>query len=231
MLKVVMPISYKDLRKMPFTHVCYVPIQQACIPASAADNNSAKSLTICNYDRNEESTAGRLCAQVACEKLGEQEVTIGQYEDGRPHFPSGIVGSISHSHAYAFSVVGKESDWYSLGIDVEKMERTPRQLEAIHKKILTEEERKKWGGDPQASLAIFTLKEAAYKCVNWIWPCLITSFEVSEMTVNHVEIHLRNKKDMPTLQLIAHTELDMSLHHHVSVVALQANYALNRASK
>lgn len=215
--------SYTAPQIFPHTQAVYIPIlgeiqgAKIEIPATLSDAHAL---------RKQAFVAGRICAQGVCEKLGIQHATVGQDVSGRPQFPAGIVGSISHSSEYAFSIAGKEGDWYSLGIDVEKINTSARKLEAIVKKMLTAREIEKWGGDPHAILAIFTLKEAAFKCVNWTVPCRTNSFEVLEMGPGRVEIRMREAK--LELPLIGYTEVAKDLQHHVSIVGIQAGFLPNR---
>jgi 4'-phosphopantetheinyl transferase EntD len=216
---------YKTPTLFHGTHIAYVSIEEMQgmkieLPQGLLDAHSAKKAAF---------FAGRLCAKESCEKLGVLDAIVGQETSGRPQFPPGFVGSISHSAKYAFSIAGKETDWYSLGIDVEKTDTSARKLEAIEKKILTSSERKKWEGNTHAILAIFTLKEAAFKCVNWIRPCRTNSFEVLELEEDRIEICMRERGH--DLSLLAYTELSTALEHCVSMVGILANFSPNRACK
>lgn len=168
--------------------------------------------------REQASLTGRQCSISACEKLGVAHAVIGKDAQGRPLFPTGIVGSISHSDTYAIAMAGADIQWKSLGIDIEPITPTMRQVEAIEKKMLTSEERRKWGGDSQAVLALFTLKEAAFKCMNWLQPCRTNSFEITKWTQDELIICLREGGG--ALPLLAYTEINGDLQHRVSMVAL-----------
>ncbi len=221
-----MLVTYKTSQIFPDTQTVYMQIQGEL---SDTKIRIPPELIHAHATRKKAFIAGRLCAQGACAQLGVQDVVVGQEVSGRPQFPAGLIGSISHSDKYAFSIAGRKEDWYSLGIDVEKIDHSARQLEAIEKKILTIEERKKWGGNAQAVVAIFTIKEAAYKCINWIYPCRTNSFEVMEMDAAHVEVQMRDRSKK--LSLLTHTELDRDLQHHISIVALPADFSPNLICK
>lgn len=177
-----------------------------------------KDIVVPETLQEQASLTGRQCSIFACEKLGVAHAVIGKDAQGRPLFPTGIVGSISHSDAYGIAMAGTEIQWKSLGIDIEPVTPSARQVEAIEKKILTPEERRKWGGDFQAILALFTLKEAAFKCMNWLHPCRTNSFEITKWTKDELTICLRGGG--PALPLLAYTEMNEDLQHRVSMVAL-----------
>lgn len=188
----------------PGIQVAYFPVQK----------DKAASETM----RHQAFLAGRRSAHAVCEKLGIPAAVIGQDPHGRPQFPPGIVGSISHSDTYAIAMAGIEIQWKNLGIDIEPGTPSVRQVEAIEKKMLTLEERRKWGGDVQAVLALFTLKEAAFKCMNWQQPCRTNSFEIIQWTKEEITLCLR--EGQVALPLLAYTELNADLQHRVSMVAL-----------
>src|SRR5438132_9137019 len=67
-------------------------------------------------------SAGRGCARAALASLGlpgAQDIAIMSGPRRQPLWPSGIVGSITHSEAYCAAAVAWESQLAGLGIDAE----------------------------------------------------------------------------------------------------------------
>jgi 4'-phosphopantetheinyl transferase EntD len=113
-----------------------------------------------------EFAAGRLCARAALSELGHPNVALPRGPDRRPHWPDGIVGSITHTDTYCAAAVARRADVAGIGIDAETLGRVD---DALLPRICT--------GDEQARLAalsaseraiaatlIFSAKEAFYKC-------------------------------------------------------------------
>lgn len=112
--------------------------------------------------RNEFITA-RHCARLAMEQLGVPNAPIMKGEKGEPQWPSGIVGSLTHTHGYRGAVVGRASAVRSVGVDAEPHDVLPdKVLEAISLPA----ERREIGALP-ADLhwdrILFCAKEATYK--------------------------------------------------------------------
>ena len=127
---------------------------------------------------------GRLAAHQALEKLGVQNHgPILRAERKRPLFQRGIVGSITHSDTTAAAIVGKETDWRGLGIDIENIFTS---LEpAIIAKICGPSERMFFESllkaeQAKAATIFFSAKEAIYKCV---FPVIETFFGFHDATL------------------------------------------------
>ena len=74
--------------------------------------------------RQAEYVAGRYCANRALNQLLAvgQDYVIGKGEHGQPLWPTGVVGSIAHSHDVAIAVVSHTAKW--LGVDCEEVMST-----------------------------------------------------------------------------------------------------------
>ena len=70
-------------------------------------------------DRQSHFRAGRYCAQLAIERLGVPGVMPGVDEHGRPTWPSGTVGSITHALELVSAAAAPRRRCAGLGIDVE----------------------------------------------------------------------------------------------------------------
>ncbi len=107
--------------------------------------------------RRKEFLAGRVSCRKALERLGLGSIPIGVGEDGRPIFPKGIVGSVSHSSGFCGCVVACGKTYKYVGLDIESVERMS---EKVALKVCgTLEEY------PLKSTVIFCAKEAFYKCL------------------------------------------------------------------
>jgi enterobactin synthetase component D len=71
--------------------------------------------------RQREFAAGRACAALALRRLGAPEglPPVGVADGGRPLWPDGIVGSISHAGGWAWAAVARADCAATLGIDLE----------------------------------------------------------------------------------------------------------------
>ena len=135
--------------------------------------------------RNREFAIGRHCARTALQQLGiTAEVPVDT--DRKPLWPTGIIGSISHRHHYAWAAVAKQASKdckditedavkdavedavKGIGIDTEIVvdDRTIRQ---VAKEITVAAEQKllsKIHDDVNTAFTIvFSAKESIYKCL------------------------------------------------------------------
>lgn len=121
------------------------------------------------HARQVEFATARACAQAAVCDFGITAV-IPRRDDGAPRWPTGIAGSISHSRGYCVAVAGGGD--FSLGVDVEEVDRLSP---AIERRVLVDQERDDveslTAGDRQAHVAtVFAAKEAFYKAYHEIVP-------------------------------------------------------------
>lgn len=116
--------------------------------------------------RVREFAAGRLCARAAMAALGFPPAAILKGEDRAPIWPTGLTGSISHTDSYCVAVMAPTTQFDSLGVDVEDIQRM---TSSIWRSILRPEELARLDSlDEQArqrmATIIFSAKEAFYKC-------------------------------------------------------------------
>lgn len=116
--------------------------------------------------RRMEYLAGRLCAREAVQQLTGHHQAPGKGEDGAPRWPSGVVGSITHSKHWAAAVVGDARCWRSLGLDAETLPSAAR-AERLAGEILTADELERLGPDDRALqiTLTFSLKESLFKAL------------------------------------------------------------------
>ena len=119
--------------------------------------------------RRQEFATGRVLAHALLGQLGVTPAPLLRGEDRSPQWPKHILGSISHSAAGAAVVVGRSRpDLFGIGVDLEACRALDKKL---HKRLLTAEEQEwlaQWRGPfpaEVAAMAMFSLKEALFKCM------------------------------------------------------------------
>ncbi len=116
--------------------------------------------------RRRQFASGRHFARLAITRLAGVAPPIPRdKKTGRPVWPEGMVGSISHSESLAAAVVSRAT-WRGLGIDVEDAHRFDQASPRLRRKLFTEREQSRNRTHPRADAVLFSGKEAAYKAVN-----------------------------------------------------------------
>jgi 4'-phosphopantetheinyl transferase EntD len=110
--------------------------------------------------------AGRVCARRVLKELGYAHVPLLIGVDRRPLWPSGIVGSISHTDGFCAVVAARSHDYLSIGVDAEIVGRVG---EDLWTNLFTPAELTLLRARPAAERAtrasiVFSAKEAFYKC-------------------------------------------------------------------
>jgi len=113
-----------------------------------------------------EFAAGRMCARAAMAVLGLEPTPVPAGKDRAPIWPTGVVGTITHTDDYCVAVVGEATRFAALGIDAEAAGRLKPDL--WHLTLHTEERKALLGMPEEAARAratvLFSAKEAFYKC-------------------------------------------------------------------
>ncbi len=127
-----------------------------------------------------EFTAGRTCAHAALQRLGvpSRGVPIGPQRE--PLWPSGVVGSISHSKNLAVAAVAPVTLLHGIGIDIEPA--LPLDTDLLSR-VCTPAELARLGGGPDTALRaklVFSAKESVYKC---LWPSTRQFLEFSDLEI------------------------------------------------
>lgn len=118
-----------------------------------------------NIKRKIEYSTGRKCALEAIQLVDPSwSVVPGIHKDGSPQWPKGFTGSITHSRGIVLAIVGKTSDFDSVGVDIEKIVLTERAAKLISR-IATEY--RTFNNISQSVLfsIIFSGKEALFKAL------------------------------------------------------------------
>lgn len=117
--------------------------------------------------RRYEYIVGRLAASELLCRLGvpSDECWVGS-KDGRPIWPAGILGSISHTKdLVVVTVVPRSEKLHSVGIDIEYLHSEPSVLEALLP-CFNEQERLLLSRVENGLLVGFSTKEALFKCLS-----------------------------------------------------------------
>ena len=152
-MRAVLPDSadlvYAEMYDDP-SHLAALPEEEALIARSVAKR------------RNEFITV-RHCARVAMAQLGVPPSPILKGDKGEPHWPDGVVGSLTHCEGYRGAVVGRSVAVRSVGIDAEPHGVLPKGvLDAISLPV----ERTEISALPAElrwDRILFCAKEATYK--------------------------------------------------------------------
>lgn len=152
-MRVVLPDSadlvYAEMYDDP-SHLAALPAEEPLIARSVAKR------------RNEFITV-RHCARVAMAQLGVPPSPILKGEKGEPHWPDGVVGSLTHCEGYRGAVVGRSSAVRSVGIDAEPHGVLPKGvLDAISLPV-ERTEISALPGELHWDRILFCAKEATYK--------------------------------------------------------------------
>jgi 4'-phosphopantetheinyl transferase EntD len=115
--------------------------------------------------RRAQFATGRVCARRALAMLGLPETPIIVGPGGAPRWPSGVVGSITHTALYCAAVVKPSPPWRAVGLDAEELAPLGA---AIENAVSTEAERRWLSGFSGQErdthvLLLFSAKEAYYK--------------------------------------------------------------------
>ena len=148
--------------------------------------------------RHRDFTGGRACARRALHSLGElYPPALLKLDDRQVRWPSGYVGSITHTRGYVAAAVASHHDIQSIGIDAELEHRAK---ESIWKAIMTPSEID-WVNTlptdlklPAATL-LFSARESYYKCqftISRSW----VGFHDVYVTLDHPDSWMTNQPNL-----------------------------------
>jgi enterobactin synthetase component D len=115
--------------------------------------------------------AGRFCAAQAIARLVAHPLggVIGRDAHGRPAWPAGCIGSITHTDGFAAAAIVRTHDYAALGIDAELMHNEAIASE-IEGQVLCAQEaevaRHAGLSRTEAVFLAFSAKESLYKCLH-----------------------------------------------------------------
>lgn len=160
--------------ELVFAPVADYSAQLSSLEAEAVSNSVAS--------RRAQYSSGRVCAHLACEKLGEPAAHLLPDSQRRPQWPASLAGAISHTDDLAAALVAPSVRYAGVGIDIEGLGRVSADLVP---RLLTARERSIGNLDPAI---VFSAKEAVYKAINPLAGAFIGfqevqgAFDLSEQT-------------------------------------------------
>lgn len=148
---------------------CHYAPERLCDDSFAqADIPLPPSLSTAVAKRRSEYLAGRWCAREALAMLGMEGIpALGP--DRAPQWPTGSLGSITHSQGIAEVMVGDARHWLTVGLDTEQWLSAERAAR-LCRELLTHEEREQLEGLSPIQRAnritlIFSAKESLFKAL------------------------------------------------------------------
>ncbi len=120
--------------------------------------------------RRNEFFTGRRCARVALKQIGVEPCALIASEGRIPKWPTGMIGSISHSIRLCCAIAARSEDMPYLGVD---LETTTRISSGVIERVTHPLERDFVNGDQELGSLIFSVKEAFFKAQfpKWkAWP-------------------------------------------------------------
>ncbi|CAI8260642.1 MAG: 4'-phosphopantetheinyl transferase Npt [Opitutia bacterium UBA7350] len=122
----------------------------------------AEAASCANFQesRRIEFLNGRLCARTALAEIGSEDALLSADPLGVPQWPSGFVGSISHSKGLCGAIAAREKNYFCLGLDYEKIGRLSG---TASKRVVHSLEEPLLKSNVHSPTLLFSLKEAFYK--------------------------------------------------------------------
>ncbi|NMT64099.1 4'-phosphopantetheinyl transferase family protein [Marinobacter orientalis] len=119
--------------------------------------------------RQAEYLAGRFCAREGVLRATGRPDTPAQGSDRAPVWPTGCVGSITHTRGRAAAVVGQQQHYAGLGLDAEIIMTDDRAL-PLSRQILTRSEQARFRSELASQAGffvtlVFCLKETLFKAL------------------------------------------------------------------
>ena len=156
----------RDVLKDLFSRsVAVTDTRDSMIDSSFLSLNERTYLENVSQNRKNEYIAGRFCAHQSMALANIPPVHIPIGNKGEPIWPSGVVGSITHSRGYAAAAVARKSDIISVGLDAEIDE--PLSSKALQR--ISNHQEEEWAKTVGGALVqhpgkvLFSAKEATYK--------------------------------------------------------------------
>jgi enterobactin synthetase component D len=137
--------------------------------------------------------AGRFCAMEALRRLDPRRPPsmVGRTERGTPMWPSGVVGSITHTDGFVSAAVARADEARSLGIDSERIVSS-EQARRVSTHVSWPSELmlgREAGLDRLQSITlVFSAKEAIFKC---LYPLIGAMFYYHDVRIDGIEAATR----------------------------------------
>ncbi len=140
--------------------------------------------------RKLEYCAGRFCAQEALRRCSPElsEVAIGSGARGEPLWPSGIVGSITHTHGFASVAVARTSEAHAIGLDAERTINEKLAGDVLEQLATPSEVASLVSGTgwsrAEVLTFVFSAKETIFKC---LYPEVLRYFDFRDARIVGIE--------------------------------------------
>jgi enterobactin synthetase component D len=160
------------------------PLQDVTIPAELNGATPARRLQF---------AAGRVCATEALRRLDPRRAraTVGRSTRGVPVWPTGVVGSITHTEGFVSAAVARAEQARGLGIDSERIVSS-RQAQNVSTHVSWPSElahARHAGFDRlQAMTLVFSAKETIFKC---LYPLIGAMFYYHDVRIVGIETATR----------------------------------------
>jgi enterobactin synthetase component D len=155
--------------------------------------------------RKLEFISGRYCAFMGCKELGFNLIKLERGASREPLWPSGIIGSISHTDGVALAIVGLSDKTKGIGVDIEGF-IPEKKFTTIERMVLTENDKnflEKYSKDhikkSELYTIIFSAKEALFKLLFPECQCYFDFREADIVSINQgsgeITIEVVSKKE------------------------------------
>ena len=138
--------------------------------------NEAAHTTGMVEKRRDEFLLGRYCARRALRSAGLTVAPVGKGTERQPLWPTGAVGSISHTQGIAAAVAASAHSFRAVGLDIESDE--PLTADILQMTCLPIENAE---NDGSKGKLLFSIKESIFKCIH---PVLHTYVDFLDMQVH-----------------------------------------------
>ena len=174
--------------------------------------NEMQATTLFSGKRLKDFSTGRYCARKALAAIGNDNAEILMGNDKQPIWPTGYVGSISHSGKLVGAVAAKASNVKSIGLDIETIGKIKPEMWRL---LYTEAETEFLISLTSEELAyyttlLFSFKEAFYKLQHPLTKTFLNFTDVEVKSVGN-KFELQVLKDFPEKKSLMGTIL---LHSH-----------------
>lgn len=150
-----------------FARCAVVPVTDGCMTPFPEELDAVAAAVPA---RRREFVCGRASAHAALRALGAGDAPIAVGSTRAPVWPSGVVGSISHTRALAGAVVCRDIDARAVGLDLERADAVLD--DAVRRVVMTSAEVVQVDAlrsETRLAVLIFSAKECVHKVVAPVW--------------------------------------------------------------
>ena len=190
-------------------------VPDACLPSAIQNAVQQRKLNF---------IGGRLCAEFALERLGFKNCIVLRHASGFPIWPTGVIGSITHTDRIACAAVALSEHADGLGIDSENI-FTDGQLRDVRRLCCTANENSTLFSSTNSNLVgtiVFSAKESFYKSIHARVQRYVdfSEVEIAKIDWNLSRLQLRSIDTGELNEALKHCHAYFSIAHssvHTSV--------------